>query len=60
VPEVGLLLTALVRLASIHSRHWLAHAMRELRCDPDDPLVQMMVALAAWHQEKLMLYEAPF
>lgn len=55
VREIGLLLTAISQLAPIHGERWLDYALGELGRNPDNPHCQMMVALASWHQEKLLL-----
>jgi hypothetical protein len=55
VPEIGYLLAALATLSHYPGRHWLDSALKEFQKDPHAPAHQMMLALGAWQQEKLLL-----
>lgn len=55
VPEVGLLLVAIALFGTLSGRHWLNYALGHFRQDPYKPLYQMMMTVAMWHQEKLLL-----
>ncbi len=55
VPEIGLLLVAVASFATIDSQRWLDYALGKFQQDPSHPLYQMMMTLAMWHQEKLLM-----
>lgn len=55
VPEVGWLLFAIALFTSVVSRRWLDYALGQYQQDPCNPLYQMMLTLAMWHEEELLL-----
>lgn len=55
VPEVGWLLLAIALFSSVVGRRWLDYALGQYQQDPCNPLYQMMLTLAMWREEELLL-----
>lgn len=60
VPEIGYFLAALSNFEYVSGKHWLDHALREYQYNSENPIYEMMVALASWVQETKLLQSSTF
>ncbi|MDL1894634.1 hypothetical protein FBQ82_00025 [Anaerolineae bacterium CFX7] len=55
VPEIAHLLVAVTALAEHHGKRWLHRTLEEFQKHPHSPMLEIMLAIGMWYQERPLL-----